>query len=91
VAQVPGDVPLVPGDQDRLDVGEVLVEGGPADAALLGDLGHGHAGQPVLGDQRRGGIEGCVADRVAVRFDRLAPDPRHASIVHRDLTKYILI
>jgi hypothetical protein len=77
--EVRGDVPLVPGEQDRLDVREVLVERGAADAALPGDLGHGHAGQPVLGDQHGGGVEGRVADRVAVRLDRLAPDPRHAT------------
>ena len=36
--------------------------------------------QPALVDQRRGGVEGRVANRVAVRRDRLAPDPRHPPI-----------
>jgi hypothetical protein len=36
--QVLGDVPFVPGEQDWLDAREVLVEGGAADAGLLGDL-----------------------------------------------------
>jgi hypothetical protein len=38
--QVPGDLPLVPGDHDRFNVREVLVEGGAPDPGLLGDLRH---------------------------------------------------
>ena len=35
--EVRGDVAAVPGDQDRVDVGEVLVEGRAPDAGFLGD------------------------------------------------------
>jgi len=34
---VPGDVPFVPGQQDRVDVAEVLVQGRATDAGVLGD------------------------------------------------------
>src|SRR5450755_2186861 len=51
--EVTGDLAFVPGGQDRLEVGEVLVQGGAPDAGLLGDLRHRHRRQPVLGDQCR--------------------------------------
>jgi MFS transporter, DHA2 family, multidrug resistance protein len=84
VLQVHGDVALVPGREDGLDVREVLVERGPADAAVLGDLRHRHAGQPVLGDQGRRGVQRGVPHGVPVRRDRLGPDPRHAATIRRD-------
>jgi len=36
------DLTLMPGEQDRFDVGEVLVERRASDAGLLGDLRHRH-------------------------------------------------
>ncbi len=36
--EVTGDMSFMPCDQDRLDAGEVLVEGGATDACLLGNL-----------------------------------------------------
>jgi hypothetical protein len=77
LGEVLADLALVPGDQDRLDVGEVLVQRGPADAGPLGDLGHRHRGQPVLGYQRGHGVQDRVLDRRAVRSDRLGPQSRH--------------
>jgi hypothetical protein len=32
----------MPGDQDRFDIGEVLVQGRASDPGLLGDLRHRH-------------------------------------------------
>jgi hypothetical protein len=52
-AQVASNLPLVPGDQNRLDVGEVLVQRGAADA--------GGGGAPVRG----GGQVEQVADEGA--------------------------
>ena len=75
--EVAGDLTFVPGDQDRFDVGEVLVQRRASDAGLLGDLRHRHRPQPVLGHQRRRGVEGRVAHRAAVRLDRLVPQLRH--------------
>jgi hypothetical protein len=40
VVEVAGDLALVPGLQDGLDVGEVLVQGRPPDAGSLGYLRH---------------------------------------------------
>ena len=77
VCQVGGDLALVQGDEDRVQVREVLVQRCAADAALLGDLRHGHAGQAVLGDQGSGGIQGGLAYGVAVRCDGFGPDSRH--------------
>ena len=77
VVKVAGDLPFVPGHQDGFDVGEVLVQGRPADPGLPRDLRHGHGAQAVLGDQRGRGVEDGVADLAAVRVDRLAPQLRH--------------
>ena len=77
-SEVSASVSLVPGDQDRFDVGVVLVEGGPAYPGLLGDLGHGHVPKPVLSYEGGGGIEDGVFDFAAMRLDRLLPQPGHA-------------
>ena len=82
LAQVAGDVPVVPGDQDRLDVREVLVQRGPADPGRGGDLQHRHRRQSVLADQRRGGVQGGVVDRAPVLLDRLGPQLRHPLRIH---------
>ena len=68
--EVAGDLTFVPGDQDRFDVWEVLVQRRTSDAGLLGDLRHRHRPQPVLGHQRR------AVSRIASRTAR-----RCASIV----------
>ena len=80
--QMPSDVPFVPGGQDRLHVGEVLVQCRAPDAGLLGDLRHRDRGEPVLGHQRGGRIQGGVAHRATVLVDRLGPQLRHAHIIH---------
>lgn len=49
--QMPADLALVPGEKDRFDVGEVLVQGRAADAALRRDLRHRDRGQPLNGGQ----------------------------------------
>jgi hypothetical protein len=82
--EVAGDLPFVPGQQDRFDVWEVLVQRRPSDAGLLGDRRHRHGGQPVLGHQRRCGVQGRVAHRRAVRLDRLVPQPGHHPSVRDD-------
>jgi hypothetical protein len=40
LGEVGGDLAFVPGDQDRLDVGEVLVQRGPSDAGGHGPRRH---------------------------------------------------
>src|SRR5207247_10258902 len=62
-------LPLVPGDQDRLDVGEVLVERRPPEPGPLRDLRHVHPGQPALGHQCGRRVECCLSYGVAVRRD----------------------
>jgi hypothetical protein len=80
--EVSGDLALVPGDEDRLDVREVLVQGGAADPGLRGYPGHRHRGQPVLVNQRRRGVEGRVMHRAAVLLDRVGPQLRHQLSIH---------
>jgi hypothetical protein len=46
-----GYLMLVPCEQNGFDVWEILVERGPSDARLLGDLRHRHRPHAVLGDQ----------------------------------------
>ena len=77
LGQVDGDMAFVPSDQDRFDVGEVLVQRRPSDPGLLGDLRHRHRRQPVLGHQRSRGVQRGVAHRSAVRLDRVVPELRH--------------
>src|SRR5437870_12268257 len=72
--EVSGDMAIMPGDQDRLDTGEVLVERGASNASFLGDLGHRHSPQPVPRDQGRGRIEDRLVDLSAVRLNRLVPE-----------------
>jgi hypothetical protein len=71
--EVTGDMPFVPRDQDRFDVWEVLVQRRTSDAGLLGNPRHRYRCQPVLGHQRRGGVQGRIAHGAAVRLDRLVP------------------
>ena len=47
--KVTGDLALVPGQQDRLDVGKVLVEGRSPDTGPLGYLRHRHRRRSLLG------------------------------------------
>jgi len=82
VVEVAGDVAGVPGGQDRLDVGEVLVQRRAADAGLGGDPGHRHRREPVLGDQRRGRVKRRVVHGAAVFLDRLGPELRHRARLH---------
>ena len=84
LSKVSGDLAFVPGNQDRLDVWEVLVQRGPSDAGGLGDLRHRHRQQPVLADQRRGGVQDRVAHRRAVRLDGVVPQPRHPNSIRYD-------
>lgn len=64
---------LMPARQDRLHIGEVLVEGGPPDPGPFRDLRHRHRPQAVLGDQRRGRVECGVTYSPAMPLDRLFP------------------
>lgn len=85
IFEVGSDVTLVPGRQDRIDIGEVLVKGGASDSGLRGDLRHGHRGQPVLGYQVCGGVKDGVTHRATVRLDRLAPQLRHPANIQETI------
>ena len=78
------DMALMPSDQDGFDVREVLVQGRATDAAALRDLGHGHRQQPLLGHQVPRRAQDRLANGVAVRLDRVRPEPRHCRRVRRD-------
>ena len=80
------DVPRVMGDQDRLDVREVLVEGRSTDAGPGGDLGHRHPAQPALGDHGHGGVEDRVTHGRAVGLDGGVPQFRHAPSIRNSAT-----
>ena len=75
--QMAGDLAVVPGEQDRFDVREVLVQSRSSDPGLLGDLRHRHGQEPVLGHQRCGGVQDRVTHFSPVRLDRLGPQLRH--------------
>ncbi len=83
VLQVGVDLALVPGDQDRLDVREVLVQRGAPDAGCLGDLRHRDCARPVLAHQRHRGVQNRFPHLAAVRRDRLAPQLRHDASIQR--------
>ena len=82
--EVACDVTLVPGEQDRFDVGEVLVQRRTSDTCLFGDLRHRHRQWSVLGHQRPRGVQGRVDHRAAVRLDRLVPQLRHPRSIRGD-------
>ncbi len=84
MVEVTGDVTLVPGEQDRFDICEVLVQRRASDAGVLGDLRHLHRRQSVLGGQRPSGVQNRFAYRVAVRLDGLVPQPRHRRSIRDD-------
>ena len=77
VVEVVGDLLLVPGEEDRLDVRKVLVQRRAPDPGVLRDPRHRHRRQPVLGHQCRGGPQDRLAYSGAVRVDRLAPELGH--------------
>jgi hypothetical protein len=79
--EVAGDLTFVPGEQDRFDVRELLVQRRASDAGLLGDPRHRHRPQPVLGHQRPGGLHDRLMHRTAVRLDRIVPQSRHHLII----------
>ena len=85
--EVASDLKFVPGEQDRFDVWEVLVQRRTSDTGLLGNLRHRHRPQPVLGHQRRSGVQDRVAHRAAVRLHRLVPQLRHPPSIHDDDTE----
>ncbi len=51
-----GNVPLVPSGQNRIEIGEVLIERCPPDTSLLGDLRHRYRTQAMLDYERRNGV-----------------------------------
>src|SRR5947209_172935 len=65
---------FVPGNENRLHAREVLVERGAPDARLFSDLRHRYRPQPMLGHERGGGVEDCVAHLAAVCLDGLVPE-----------------
>ena len=67
------NVTLMPFHQDGFNVWKVLVERRTSDACVLGDLGHGHSRQSVLGDEGCGGFEDGFVDLTPVRVDGLGP------------------
>ena len=69
--QMAADLPLVPGDQNRFDIREIFVQRRAATSRLFGDLRHRHGRQPMLGYQRRSGVDGRIAHRAAVHLDRV--------------------
>jgi hypothetical protein len=84
LVEVVGDLPLLPGEQDRLDIREVLVEGRAADAGVLGDLRHGDRGRPVRLDEFRGHRQDRLVHRLPVALDGLVPQPRHQLSIQTD-------
>jgi hypothetical protein len=81
VCEVGLDLTIVPGEQDRFNVREVLVQRGAADPGLLGDPRHRHTPQAVLLDERGRPIQRRIADRSAVGLDRVGPEFRHPTSI----------
>ena len=79
---------LMPGDQNRFDAREVLVQRGSPDTRLVGDLDHGHRSQAVPRDESGGGVEDRIANPTPMRLDGVVPELwnvtsiRHAQAAH---------
>src|SRR5438093_6759075 len=67
------DVTFVPGDQDRLNVGKVLVQGCTPDSGFFCDLRHRHRPRPVLSYKGCGSVNDGFAHTDAVRLYGLVP------------------
>ena len=67
--EVARDMVLVPRVEDRLHVGEVLVQRGATDPRLLGDFRHRHLRHTTLRDQRSRRVQDRAADLAPVGFD----------------------
>lgn len=91
VLEVGGDMPVVPGDQDRLDVREVLVQRGAADAGVLGDPRHRRRARSMFSDEGRGGVQDRVTHIAAVRLDGLVPQPGHPLSIQSDESETLCI
>lgn len=75
-------MPLVPRSEDGLEIRKIFVEGRASNAGFRGNLRHGHRGHAVLCHKLGDRIEGCIVHRLAVRFNRIAPNLRHLVIIH---------
>jgi hypothetical protein len=75
---VGNDVTFVPSNEDRLDVGKVLVQGCSSDAGFFRDLRHRHYPRAVLGDQGGSRIDDGFPHTQSMRFYGLVPDLWHA-------------
>jgi hypothetical protein len=75
--EVSGDLAFVPGQQDRFDIGEVLVQRCSSDPGPACDLRHRHGEEAAFGDQSGGRVEDRVANFAAMRLDRLRPQLGH--------------
>ena len=78
ILEMASDLTVVPGQQDRLDIREVLVQRRASDPGLRGDPRHRYREQPVLGHQRRRRVQDRVAHLATVRLDCRVPQLRHA-------------
>jgi hypothetical protein len=81
IVEVPADLAFVPGEQNRFDAREVLVQRRASDAGLLGDLRHRHRPQPVGGRERRCGVQYRLPYLSAMHLHRLVPELRHRSSI----------
>ena len=79
--EVGRDLPFVPRGDERVDVGEVLVQRRPPDPSVLRDLRHRHPAQPVPCHQRRHGVDRGIAHRTAMPCHRVGPQPGHSTSV----------
>src|SRR5438093_2764293 len=77
------DVTFVPGDQDRLNVGKVLVQGCTPDPGFFCDLRHRHRPRPVLSYKGCGSVNDGFAHTDAVRLYGLVPVRRQPRIAWR--------
>ena len=77
LAEVGADVLVMPGVEDGLDVGEVLVERGSANADIFGDARHRDGTHPAFGHERRCGLDYGAADLLAMGVDRVGPQLGH--------------
>lgn len=84
LVQVVTDLTVVPGEKDRLDVREVLVERGASDAGVLGDPRHRDRQWTFGGHQASGGGDDGIPHIAAVCLDGVAPQLRHTAIIRHD-------
>ena len=79
LGQVTLNLSLMPGRENGVHVGEIFVQGGPANTRVLGNTGHADGGQTFGRNEGGSSIHRGVPHGLTVGIDRVVPEFRHVN------------